>query len=133
VCIGIRRLTVPVITSLYAALLCLVFVWGLRRARNFARSLRVPDRHRGEITGDVPWAVLLLLLLELGELPELLVHLAGISLLISVTFHVRFVTQDLGRWPVTSGMTHNVIWGWILLVALGVVISTASHTFNASL
>jgi hypothetical protein len=122
---------VPV-TALYAALLGLVaivlsFQVGRERIRAGValydggdRPLGVAIRRHANFAEHVPFALLLLALIELNGAPRLLIHVLGLVLLASRIVHPFGLTYDAVRVPARGIGTLGTLV--VTLVAMGVAV-----------
>jgi uncharacterized membrane protein YecN with MAPEG domain len=101
-----------VVTSLYAALLGLLLVAlslrviGLRRANRVSLgdgdlpALRDAIRAQGNASEYIPLSLVLLLVLELGGAPAVLIHTAGTALLAGRLLHAAGLLRQQFRYRV---------------------------------
>lgn len=104
-------MTGPTITPLYAAILALLFVgltlrvvrlrWkfkvgiGTGDERDLAKAIRA----HGNAAETIPLALLLMLLVELGQVPAVALHSAGIALVAGRCAHAFGLSQHAGTSP----------------------------------
>jgi uncharacterized membrane protein YecN with MAPEG domain len=120
------------VTSLYAALLTLlVLVLGTRVAmRRFAariglgegddKVLRARVRVHGNAVENIPLALILMLLLELGGASAAWLHGCGIALLIGRLSHAWGVSRSSGA-TVQRGAGVLLTWGAMLCMAVWLI------------
>jgi uncharacterized membrane protein YecN with MAPEG domain len=115
-------------TGLYAALCAiLIVVLGLRVARyrhahrigvgdNGERDLIRRVRAHGNAVENAPLALLLLLLLELGQAAPLLIHAFGIAIVLGRVLHAIGISRSTGA-SVARFVGTFVTWTAMLLMA----------------
>ncbi|MDX2167953.1 MAG: MAPEG family protein [Deltaproteobacteria bacterium] len=119
----------PTITALYAALNALIMVTlALLVVRHRGRAkagigdggdpgLALAIRAHGNNTEYVPYALVLLLLVELGAWPAWLVHVLGIMLTVGRVAHGYGLSQSKGTSP---GRAIGMLGTWLaILIAAG--------------
>lgn len=121
----------PQITAIYAALLALwllLLAWRivlLRRKHQVGigaggvSQLSVAIRCHANATEYVPMALLLLLLAELQQAPEALLHVAGVVLLVGRIFHAQGLTKTQGG--VSFGRVVGTSATWLVMLVLAIV------------
>lgn len=89
------------ISSIYAGILALLIVWlslnviKLRKAKKVRLGdgaepeLQIGIRAQGNATEYIPISLILLILLELGGAPILIVHLGGIAVIVGRLLHAK--------------------------------------------
>ena len=126
------------VTGLYAGILGLMLVVLLVRVVRLRMKNRVglgdgdfPDlrqaiRVHGNFTETVPFALLILFLMEMSELPDLLLHGYGVLLVVLRLLHAQGLTQSattsFGRFYGTLGTS--------ILIATGSLICIGAYFFS---
>lgn len=121
-------MTMP-ITAVYASLLAILYVIlsyrvaqrrmrfqvGLGTGQNtdLERAVRI----HGNFAEYVPFALLLLALVEAGGGPAWAVHAAGAGLLVARGLHALGLSQSSGR---SAGRFSGVVTTWLILLALAI-------------
>lgn len=131
-------MTLPLITGLYAALLALVYgalgfrVGPLRVKTGISmydggnKQLALEIRRHGNFAEHVPFALLLLALIEIDGAPSLAIHILGAVLLISRVLHPFGLSWEKVTLParaIGAGGTQLVT----LLAAVWAIVQFFSH------
>ena len=131
-------MTLPLITGLYAALLALVYgalgfrVGPLRVTTGISmydggnKQLALEIRRHGNFAEHVPFALLLLALIEIDGAPSLAIHILGAVLLISRVLHPFGLSWEKVTLParaIGAGGTQLVT----LLAAVWAIVQFFSH------
>jgi hypothetical protein len=125
------------ITALYAGLLAFGFVWlatRVIRARRIYRVALGTGQHRlveravrahGNFSENVPFALLLLALAELGGLPAWALHALGVTLLAGRGFHAHGITQEPEefKWRVLGTSLTFTMLGVAALACIGLALA----------
>ena len=124
-------MTIAPVTSLYAAILAFLFVYlsirviGRRRASRVAlgiggdRDLERRARVQANFAEYVPLTLVLLLLVELAGLPHLMLHTAGVVLIVGRILHAIGVSGEPEDFRLrTAGMAATFVVILFLAIAL---------------
>jgi len=119
------------ITAIYAALCGILMIALAVRVSRLRRRYRIGVGSAGQealerairahanFTEYVPLALILMLLAELGGVTGWLMHVFGITLLVSRLLHAWGLTRSGG---VSVGRLYGTLGTWALIVALAVLI-----------